>query len=88
MRTYLIIYNPENNSAIINDRIKSLGDYYILKPNHFFIRTEYKTAQEVYNAIVKKDFGNLTILVLAFEPIVAQNYWGVDNKSLWSWLGQ
>ena len=86
MKNYLIIYNPDNNSAIINDRIKSLGEYYILKPNHFVVNSVLETAKEVYNSIVKTDFNNLTILVLAFEPVVGQNYWGVDKKELWDWL--
>lgn len=86
MKTYLISYNNENNSPIINDRIKSLGDYDCLNTTQFLVQSSFDNADEVYRIITKDDFSKMTIFIISVNPMVQSDYWGVGRKELWTWL--
>jgi len=86
MRTYLVKYKPEDNSPVINDRIRNAGNYYALANCEFLVQSEYSTAQELYNYIVKDDYKTLSIVVLAIDARVVNGYWGVSKNELWDWL--
>lgn len=86
MRTYFIKYEKGENSVVINDRIRNSGRYYAISDCEFLVQTEYKTAKELYDFIVKGDFTTLTILIVAIDKKVAEGYWGVWKKDLWEWL--
>ena len=86
MKVFFISYNEVSNSAILNDRIKTLGDYYIFKQNQFFVQSNFSNADEVYRAITKDDFTKETILIIGVDTNVQTGYWGVEKKELWTWL--
>lgn len=87
MKTYLIINNSgEPLSDVVKDRIKSIGSFFFLQQDLFFVRTERETAKEVYEAIVKTDFSTLSIVILSVDPTVIQSYWGRSKNEFWNWL--
>ncbi len=86
MRTYLVKYKPDDNSSIINDRIRNVGKYYTLADCEFLVKSEFNTSQQLYNYIVKEDYKTLSIIVIAIDARVVDGYWGVSKKELWDWL--
>lgn len=88
MKIYLVIYHEGDDSDILKDRIKNLGDYYRFFNNHWFVKTTLDKAEDVYDEIVKKDLSTLNIIVLNVDPKLSHNYWGFMNKALWDWLKQ
>ncbi|MCM1302313.1 MAG: hypothetical protein NC250_03095 [Alistipes senegalensis] len=89
MKTYLIIYAEEtNNTEILIDRIKSLGDYCRFFNNHWFVRTSLNTAEDVYKSIIKDDLATISVIVLNISSQPSHNYWGFMNKAVWEWLKQ
>lgn len=86
MRTYLIKYKQEDNSSVIDDRIRNSGAYFALSECEFLVTSEYETAKELYNAIVRDDFTTLSIFIVAVDATVDSGYWGVSKKDLWDWL--
>lgn len=86
MKVYFISYNPNSNSIILNDRIKSLGDYYCFKPTQFFVQSPLQTAEEVFRVIAKDDFARETMLIIAVDSTAQTGYWGIEKKELWTWL--
>lgn len=86
MKVFFISYSQENNSEIINDRIKSLGDYYCLKNTEYLVCSTLERADDVYSSIAKSDFTKLNILIISVNTQMALDYWGVSKKELWTWL--
>ena len=86
MRTYLIKYKQEDNSSVIDDRIRTSGTYFALSECEFLVTSEYNTAKELYNAIVRDDFTTLSIFIVAIDATVDSGYWGVSKNDLWDWL--
>ena len=90
MNIYLVSYTPTNDleSVIINDRIKSIGNFYSYKSHQFFVATDLSSAEDVYKAIAKNDYIKTTMLVVSINSNVRMGYWGVEQKELWHWLEQ
>lgn len=86
MKTYLIKYKQEENSSVIDDRIRNCGTYFALSECEFLITCSYDSAKELYNAIVKDDFKTLSILIVVIDATVDSGYWGVAKNDLWEWL--
>lgn len=89
MNIFLIINNSGSNlSDVIKDRIKTIGngDFYHLQSDLYFVKTEMKTAKEVYSSIVKTDYPTLSLVVMSIDPRVDISYWGRSKHSFWSWL--
>ena len=86
MRTYLIKYKQGENSSVIDDRIMNCGLYFALSECEFLVTSEYNTAKELYNSIVKDDFRTLSIFIVAIDATVDSGYWGVSKNDLWDWL--
>ena len=86
MRTYLVKYEQDENSLVINDRIRNSGSFYALSDCEFLVQSELHTAKELYDQIVKDDFKTLTVLVIALDAKVEEGYWGMSKKDLWEWL--
>ena len=86
MRTYFVKYEQEENSLVINDRIRNSGQFYALSDCEYLVRSEVNTAKGLYDQIVKDDFKTLTVLVIALDAKVEDGYWGMSKKELWEWL--
>lgn len=86
MRTYLIKYKQGENSSIIDDRIRNSGPYFALGECEFLVSSEFNTAKDLYDDIVKDDFKTLSIIIVAIDATVDSGYWGVSKKDLWDWL--
>lgn len=86
MRTYFVKYKQEENSSVIDDRIRNSGSYYALANCEFLVYSQFDTAKELYDDIVKDDFKTLTIVVFAIDATVVKGYWGVSKNELWDWL--
>ena len=86
MRIYLVKYKQGEKSSIIDDRIRNVGSYYALTECEFFVCSQYDSAKELYEAIVKNDFRFLSIIIVAIDPTIITGYWGVSKNELWNWL--
>lgn len=86
MRTYLIKYKQEENSSVIDDRIRNCGPYFALSECEFLVTSNYDSAKELYNTIVRDDFKTLSIFIVAIDAAVDTGYWGVSKNDLWDWL--
>lgn len=86
MKTYFISYINESESEILDERIKSLGEYYMYSRNQYFVSTHLDSADALYKAIVKTDFTNLSIMIISVGCNVSKDFWGVEKKELWTWL--
>lgn len=87
MKTFFISYTSEAESVILEERIKLLGEYYVYSRNQFFVSAQFESAEALYKAIVKTDFTNLSILIISVGCNVSKDFWGVEKKELWTWLG-
>ena len=85
-RIYLIILGPDVDKDLLIQRIRSLGDVYVVFGNNVFVSSERNSAQEVYNAIINDEIGQQTSVVLDLGP--NPGYWGYTKKELWSWLDE
>ena len=86
MRTYLIKYKQGENSSVIDDRIRNSGPYFALSECEFLVTSNFDTAKELYDDIVKDDFKTLSIFIVAVNATVDIGYWGVSKNDLWDWL--
>jgi len=86
MKTFLIKYKQGENSSVIDDRIRNSGPYYALSECEFLVSSQFNTARELYDDIVKDDFKTLSIFIVAVDPTVDSGYWGVSRNDLWAWL--
>lgn len=86
MKVYYISYKLDAMSLVINDRIESLGDYYRVAPTQYFVYSQNDSAQNVYEAIAKDDFTNLSILVISVNLVLSDDYWGVGKTEMWDWF--
>lgn len=85
-KIYLIILGPSVDKDFLIQRIRDLGDVYIVYGNNVFVSSTLNTAQEVYNAIVTEGMEDQTsvILDLGSHP----DYWGYTKKELWTWINE
>lgn len=85
-KIYLIILGPSVDKDFLIQRIRDLGDVYVVFGNNVFVSSNLNTAQEVYNAIVSSEMEEQTsvILDLGSHP----GYWGYTKKDLWSWINE
>lgn len=86
-KLFLIILNPQE-SSIIRERIESLGDYYVIYDNQYFVILDSETAKGVYSKIVKEEENISGVVVLEIQDINNFNYWGYAERGLWSWLNK
>ena len=84
-KLFLIILNPQE-SSIIRERIESLGEYYVIYDNQYFVILDSGTANDVYTKIVKKEENISGVVVLEIPDINNFNYWGYAERGLWAWL--
>lgn len=84
-KLFLIILNPQE-SSIIRERIESLGEYYVIYDNQYFVILDSGTANDVYTKIVKKEENLSGVVVLEIPDINNFNYWGYAERGLWVWL--
>lgn len=85
-KIYLIILGPSVDKDFLIQRIRDLGDVYVVFGNNVFVSSNLNTAQDVYNAIVSSEMEEQTsvILDLGTHP----GYWGYTKKDLWSWINE
>ena len=83
-RIYLIILGPDVDKDLLIQRIRGLGDVFVVFGNNVFVSSDRETAQDVYNAIVTEDMGQQTSVVLDLGS--TPGYWGYTKKELWAWL--
>lgn len=83
-KIYLIILGPEVDKDLLIQRIRGLGDIYVVYGNNVFVSSDKETVQDVYNAILSEETGQITSVVLDLGT--APNYWGYTKKELWAWL--
>ena len=85
MKIMLVIYDPSKENEILKDRIRRLGKSYVFGGNHWLIKT-HLSAKEVCKKITENEFENMSIFVTQINPTPGDGYWGMMNKSIWSWL--
>ena len=83
-RIYLIILGPSVDKDFLIQKIRELGDVFIVFGNNIFVSSTLNTAQEVYDSIVTSGMEEQTsvILDLGTHP----GYWGYTKKELWTWI--
>lgn len=83
-KIYLIILGPNVDKDILIQKIRELGDVFIVFGNNIFVSSTLNTAQEVYDSIVTSGMEEQTsvILDLGTRP----GYWGYTKKELWAWI--
>ena len=83
-KIYLIILGPSSDKDLLIQRIKTLGDTYIVFGNNIFVSSFYDSAKDVYNAIIGEaaEQQASVVLDLGTNP----GYWGYTRRELWSWL--
>lgn len=82
MKKFVIILKPGINSSDIVTRIKTQNNF-VLYENAFFIKTEMKNAEEVYNYITGGPDRNELMVVIELKE--ASN-WGYASKDFWKWM--
>lgn len=85
-KIYLIILGPDVDKDFLIQRIRGLGDIYVVFGNNVFVSSDRETAQDVYNAIVTEEMGQQTSVVLDLGS--TPGYWGYTKKELWTWLSE
>lgn len=85
-RIFLIILGPDVDKDLLIQRIRALGDIYVVFGNNVFVSSERATAQEVYNSIINDEMDQQTsvVLDLGSQP----GYWGYTKRELWTWLDE
>ena len=83
-KIFLIILGPNADKDFLLQRIRDLGDVYIVFGNSIFVSSLYDTAQEVYNAIIGESGQQQTSVVLDLGT--NPGYWGYTKRELWTWL--
>ena len=85
-KIYLIILGPSVDKNLLIQRIRDLGDVYIVYGNNVFVSSTLNTAQDVYNAIVTAGMEDQTSVIrdLGSQP----GYWGYTKKELWTWINE
>ena len=83
-RIYLIILGPDVNKDLLIQRIRALGEVYVVFGNNVFVSSESESAQDVYNAMITEEMGQQTSVVLDLGT--RPGYWGYTKKELWAWL--
>lgn len=83
-KIFLIILGPNADKDLLIQRIRDLGDIYIVFGSNIFVSSLYNTAQEVYNAIIGESAQQQTSVVLDLGT--NPGYWGYTKRELWTWL--
>lgn len=83
-KIYLIILGPDVDKDLLIQRIRTLGEIFIVFGNNVFVSSDRENAQRVYNAIVNEEIGQQTSIVLDLGS--NPGYWGYTKKELWTWL--
>lgn len=83
-KIYLVILGPDVDKDLLIQRIRDLGDVFIVFGNNVFVSSGLNTAQAVYNAIITDEIGQQTSVVLDLGE--NPEYWGYTKKELWTWL--
>lgn len=83
-KIFLIILGPNADKDFLLQRIRDLGDVYIVFGSSIFVSSSYDTAQEVYNAIIGESGQQQTSVVLDLGT--NPGYWGYTKRELWTWL--
>lgn len=83
-KIYLIILGPDVEKENLIQRIKGMGDVYVVFGNNVFVCSEKETAQDIYTAIATNDIGQQTSVVLDLGS--TPKYWGYTKKELWAWF--
>ena len=81
----LVIYDSSIENDVLKDRIKTLGRSYVFWNNHWLVETNL-TAEEAYHKITDDGFENQSIFISVINNKPSEGYWGMMNKTLWSWL--
>lgn len=83
-KIFLILLGPNADKDLLIQRIRDLGDVYIVFGSNIFVSSLYNTAQEVYNAIIGESAQQQTSVVLDLGT--NPGYWGYTKRELWTWL--
>lgn len=83
-KIFLIILGPNADKDFLIQRIRNLGDVYMVFGSSIFVSSSYDTAQEVYNAIIGESGQQQTSVVLDLGT--NPGYWGYTKRELWTWL--
>ena len=87
MNIIFVIINKsvsEPNAAILRERVKALGKYFVLDDYHLFVQTEYSTS-DVHKNITGTDLKESSIIEVEIENI-EYGIWGRAKAGLWDWL--
>ncbi len=83
-KIYLVILGSDVNKDLLIQRIRELGDTYVVFGNNVFLSSELESAQDVYNAMITEELGQQTSVVLDLGT--RPGYWGYTKKELWAWF--
>ena len=85
MKIMLVIYDPAKENEILRDRIRRIGKTYVFGKNNWLIKTNL-SAKDVCKKITENGFENTSIIVMQINPTPGDGYWGMMDKSIWSWM--
>ena len=80
-KIYIVNYSSKVSESVINDKIKSLGDWFNYFPNSFLLFSS-SSVQTIYNNIAT----NLPEDRFLILEIDLKDYWGWLPKEAWEWL--
>lgn len=86
-RLFIILFGSTVDAAPLINRLRNLGQYYVLDSHQFLLLANFQSAQELHQTIV----GNNPILATVPVVIFCVNYydlsyWGYSDNNLWNWL--
>lgn len=82
---FIIILDPNANSALLRAKIQELGEYYNIYNNQYVVCANYENAQQLYEKLVPQGTPQTGIVIFS-TPVESLKYWGYSDKGLWTWL--
>lgn len=82
----VIIQNKvsDTDAAILRDRVKALGKYFLLDDYHIFVETSL-TTKDVHQNIIGTDLQESGVIEILLKD-TGYGIWGRAKAGLWDWL--
>lgn len=86
-RLFVILFGSTVDAAPLINRLRDLGQYYVIDSHQFLLLANFYSAQELHQAIVGNNPVLATVPVVVFGVNYSDlSYWGYSDNNLWNWL--